>query len=203
MLLDQLQSKELRKEPSTIYISKFICNSKKMNKPLYNNIYDKYKTYGYDNKDIFQIDVDFLLDLYDIQLIELLELTETKRKIRTKQAKFRQQLIERDKCCLVTGNDFVECDGAHIVPVSESNNYHIDNGLLLTKSLHDTFDKHFWCIDPTDPNNLKIVLNNKLIMNKKLACCQYNGQTIKFNITLSKTMLENLTNRYKAFLSIC
>jgi hypothetical protein len=48
-------------------------------------------------------------------------------------------LIKRDKSCIISNNDYEECDAAHIVPLLDSNNYDVDNGLLLDKSLHSSY----------------------------------------------------------------
>ncbi len=77
---------------------------------------------------------------------------------------------------------------------SNSNNYDIDNGLLLTGSLHDTFDKHYWCIDPI---NLTVVLNKSKIGNKNLTCCEYENKKIR--ITPNNKLLHNLQKRYDIF----
>ena len=71
----------------------------------------------------------------------------------------------------------------------------IDNGLLLTGSLHDTFDKHYWCIDPI---NLTVVLNKSKIGNKNLTCCEYENKKIR--ITPNNKLLHNLQKRYNIFM---
>ena len=147
----------------------YIKNSKQLNIILDRSIYSQYNDFNYNDKDIFKIDVDFMLDVYNIQLMK-------SSKIRTKQEIFRDKLIDRDISCVITGNDYVECDAAHIIPLLDSNNYDIDNGLLLTGSLHDTFDKHYWCIDPI---YLTVVLNKSKIGNKNLTCCEYENKKIR------------------------
>jgi len=170
----------------TILVS-YIKNSKKLNINLDRSIYSQYNDFNYNDKDIFKIDVDFMLQIYDIQLTE-------NAKIRSNQDMFRNKLIIRDISCVITGNDYDECDAAHIIPLSNSNNYDIDNGLLLTGSLHDTFDKHYWCIDPI---NLTVVLNKSKIGNKNLTCCEYENKKIR--ITPNNKLLHNLQKRYDIF----
>jgi len=40
------------------------------------------------------------------------------------------------------------CEAAHIIPFSLSENFDINNGLLLNCILHKLFDKHYWSINP-------------------------------------------------------
>jgi hypothetical protein len=119
------------------------------NQTLTKNIYSEYDRFNYESYDIFKIDVDHILKVYNLQLTEL-------KNIRSEQEKFRHKIINRDKCCVISNTDYDDYEAAHIVPLAESNNYDIDNGLLLDKTLHSSFDKHYWCIDPI---TLKIVLN--------------------------------------------
>ena len=169
-------------------IGDYIKNSKKSNIILDRSIYSQYNDFNYNDKDIFKIDVDFMLDVYNIQLMK-------SSKIRSNQDTFRNKLIIRDISCVITGNDYDECDAAHIIPLLDSNNYDIDNGLLLTGSLHDTFDKHYWCIDPI---YLTVVLNKSKIGNKNLTCCEYENKKIR--ITPNNKLLHNLQKRYNIFM---
>ena len=161
---------------------------KQLNINLDRSIYSQYNDFNYNDKDIFKIDVDFMLDVYNIQLMK-------SSKIRSNQDTFRNKLIIRDISCVITGNDYDECDAAHIIPLLDSNNYDIDNGLLLTGSLHDTFDKHYWCIDPI---YLTVVLNKSKIGNKNLTCCEYENKKIR--ITPNNKLLHNLQKRYEIFM---
>ena len=163
---------------------------KQLNINLDRSIYSQYNDFNYNDKDIFKIDVDFMLDVYNIQLMK-------SSKIRTKQEIFRDKLIDRDISCVITGNDYDECDAAHIIPLLDSNNYDIDNGILLDKSLHSSFDKNYWCIHP---ETLKVIINDKYnIRNRNLSCVKY--ENYKVNIKLTDKMLKNLQKRYELFLS--
>lgn len=63
---------------------------------------------------------------------------------RPNQQSFREKLIERYGCCIITGSDNIVCEACHIMPFavcSESDKYNINNGLLLRNDLHNLFDK--------------------------------------------------------------
>ena len=168
-------------------LGEYLLN-KQYQQNLTRNIYSEYESFNYNSSELFKIDVDSLLSIYQIQLTE-------PKKIRSKQEKFREDLIKRDKSCIISNNDYEECDAAHIVPLLDSNNYDVDNGLLLDKSLHSSFDKHYWCIHPI---TLKIVLKSNL-QGRNLSCVKYENQLI--NIKPNNKILENLQKRYELFLN--
>jgi hypothetical protein len=172
-----------------IVLGQYLLN-KQNQQNLTRNIFSEYETFNYPTNELFKIDVDFLLSIYQIQLTE-------PKKIRSKQEIFRCNLIHRDNACVITNNDYDECDAAHIIPLLDSNNYDIDNGILLDKSLHSSFDKNYWCIHP---ETLKVIINDKYnIRNRNLSCVKY--ENYKVNIKLTDKMLKNLQKRYELFLS--
>ena len=63
------------------------------------------------------------------------------------QKEFRLKIIKKYKRCIIT-QDFADiCEACHIVPYNECKSYNIDNGLLLTASLHKLFDNYMMTID--------------------------------------------------------
>lgn len=72
------------------------------------------------------------------------------------KSQFSKKVNARDKSCCVTGNDAEECDACHLVPDVICKEldciYRSDprNGILLTKSLHNLFDKFLWTFDIFD-----------------------------------------------------
>ena len=69
------------------------------------------------------------------------------------QNRYRKAIIKRFDKCIISDYDNEVCEAAHIKPFSESNNlesedFDIDNGLLLNCILHKLFDKHYWSINP-------------------------------------------------------
>ena len=168
-------------------LGEYLLNKNKQ-QDLTRYIYLDYEKLNYESNELFKIDVDFILSAYQIQLTE-------PKKIRSKQEKFRNSLIDRDKSCIITNNDYDECDAAHIIPLLDSNNYDVDNGILLDKSLHSSYDKHYWCIHP---ETLKIIINDKYnIRNRNLSCVKY--ENYKVNIKPNDKMLKNLQKRYEIF----
>ena len=154
---------------------------------LTRNIYSKADKFNYDSVNIFKIDVDFLLKAYDLHLTE-------SKKIRTDQENFRHKLINRDRCCVISNTDYEDCEAAHIIPLAESNNYDIENGLLLDRTLHSSFDKHYWCINP---HTMRVVLNETKIKERNLSCVKYLDHLV--NIQPNEKILNNLKKRYDIF----
>jgi hypothetical protein len=192
-------------------IGQHIYDLKQQKLEVTRSIYNFYKTYDYDNQELFKIDVDFILGLYGIALTE-------PKKVRTEQEKFREALINKYGNCILTNNDPVECDACHIIPLTEGENYDVDNGLLMSKSLHKLFDENYWCICPLINNQpinnqpinnqpinnqltnavLKVVINKKKLGNKKLSCSAYDGVILP--IKTNSTLLSNLKKRYEMYL---
>jgi predicted restriction endonuclease len=175
---------------------------KNQNCILTRNIYSDYDKFNYESADLFKIDVNHILSAYDLQLTEITSerskdhssVRAENKNVRSEQDKFRHNIINRDKCCIISKTDYDDCEAAHIVPFAESNNYDIDNGLLLDKTLHSSFDKHYWCIDPT---TLRIVLNETKTQGKNLSCVKY--QDLLINIKPNEKMLKYLQERYCIF----
>lgn len=76
-----------------------------------------------------------------------------KRKV-ISQSCFRNKLIKTYRKCIVSGYHESECDAAHIIPLNICVKLNLDdnyyNGLLLSKSLHVSFDKFLWTLDLFD-----------------------------------------------------
>jgi len=111
------------------------------------SIYSMYKNFNYEDEDSYIIDLEFMLNnIYNIKIIDMMEL----RKKRMGQEEFRKTLLEQyNNKCIVTGNDCnYELEACHIVPVATKEDYSLDNGLLLAKTIHATFDKYMWSINP-------------------------------------------------------
>jgi predicted restriction endonuclease len=108
-----------------------------------------------------------------INYLSIYDITETKEEnIRKKQKNFRNELLKIwDYKCAITGVDESECDACHILPIESGGTYNSYNGILLSKSLHSSFDKGLWTISSK---------NNKIIKisNKNLTIDKYVGQTI-------------------------
>lgn len=64
------------------------------------------------------------------------------------QDMYRKAIINRYKKCIISNMNIEVCEACHIIPFSESNNFDINNGLLLNSNLHKLFDKYYWSINP-------------------------------------------------------
>ena len=161
------------------------------NKELSSSIYKMYKDFGYEDEELYQIDLEFMLNnIYNIKIIEkpILEI----RKKRINQSEFRKKIIERfNNKCIITGNDCIdELEACHIIPVATNEDYSIDNGLLLEKNIHCTFDKYLWSINP-DTFIIEVYGDNCGSIKK------YEGK----KLDLSDEIKSNLREHYNIFKS--
>ena len=72
--------------------------------------------------------------------------------------KFCSSVRKKDVVCVLSGNDSIQCEAAHIVPLNGEYgqlNYNQPellndsaNGMLLSKELHYLYDSFIWCINP-------------------------------------------------------
>ena len=111
------------------------------------------------------------------------------------QNKFRQELILRDKKCLISGDNNDICEACHIIPYSETKSFDISNGLLLNRCLHKLFDNYMWSI-----NSLNCIefSNHLLNLNDYHNYIKYNG--LKINIQEDcKKYLEFHWNKFVKF----
>ena len=88
-----------------------------------------------------------------------------------------------------------ECDAAHIIPITNpTSSYKITNGLLLSKILHETFDRYYWSINP---KTLKIeysqYINPGSIKN-------YNSNILINKLKNDLDLIINLSWHYNKFL---
>ena len=153
------------------------------------NIYNKYKIFGYEDKDAFILDLNFLLkNIYDIKLISI----EDNDK-RIGQQEFKKILLKKYGFkCLITNNDCIdELEACHIVPESQTINFDISNGLILDKNIHSTFNKYYWSINP---ETLEVeVLNNKNVG----SISKYKNMYI--NLGMTYKLKQNLIKHYAIF----
>ena len=162
--------------------------------------YEVYKNYDKYNLINHQYCKNYLLIIFEldfgicIDLDKIWEMSKNDQNIdeRTPQQIFRKKLVEKFNTCVITGNDPSECDAAHICDlVDERLNYSINNGLLLTKSLHVTFDNLVWCINPNTflieikPTKGKLLIHN------------YAGKNMKEYI--DEYMIPHLRKKYEKF----
>lgn len=91
--------------------------------------------------------VDFIM--YD--LFKYIYTKQDEKKRRMNQDTFREDLINRYKCCLITGCNQIVCEACHIIPFKDCTDdikYNVNNGLLLRVDLHKLFDNGNLKINP-------------------------------------------------------
>jgi hypothetical protein len=151
------------------------------------NIFYSCEKFGYTDDVLFRFHLTWLLEnCYTIKLTDM-------QRVRMGQKKFRKELFKKfNGTCIISGND---CDdelvAAHIVPVADEESYDIDNGLLLTATLHNTMDKLLWAINP---KTLKI----ETAKGKNIGqIFQFVGK--KVNIQLNTELEGNLMSHWEKF----
>lgn len=110
------------------------------------------------------------------------------------QQLYRNAIINRFDKCIISDMDKEVCEAAHIIPFSESNNFDIDNGLLLNSILHKLFDKYYWSINPKTlcVEIFKLKINNENIYN---ILKPYENKCIDI-IKPYSNIIENITKHY-------
>jgi hypothetical protein len=153
------------------------------------NIYNDYKKFNYNDKELFKLHLDFLLN----NLYKHIKINDLHKK-RLNQEEFRNQLLNKYKKCIITNNDCIdELEACHIIEYKDGGNYDINNGLLLERNIHSTFDKNLWCIKP-DKNGCFIEIKN----NHNGTITKY--KDIKINLLINDELYNNLLLRYHNFL---
>lgn len=137
---------------------------------------------------------------YDLDLVFLLKvkyptISLTKeQKQRLFQQKFRNNLINTYSKCMVSSiDDEDELEAAHIVPVSEGGEYNIDNGLLLNRNIHRTFDKYKWSINPRT-----LIIEIKDTISPNSTIYKYKNKQID-DVNVSTKFIANLEYHYSQF----
>ncbi len=155
------------------------------NKIINVNYFDNFKEFGYETKNLLNIDLEFLIEnIYDdVKIVD-------DKNIRLSQEDFRNKLLEKYGKCLITNNECLyELEACHLVEVKDGGDYFIENGIILEANLHNTFDKYLWCINPYT-KKIEIKENHYSSINK------YNNKIIE----IDDSILENLIIRYNKYL---
>lgn len=82
------------------------------------------------------------------------------RKVR-KQAKFRAQLLQRDKKCVISGESTTESlEAAHIIPVAVGGSESLNNGIILRSDIHKLYDSGMFVI--SEQGNIEEIQHGEL-----------------------------------------
>jgi predicted restriction endonuclease len=162
----------------------------------------------YFNNNLQKIDTNFLLKHFNCENQCLLKIKidlnlwandkmySEDQSVRTKQEIFRQEILKRDKKCVITEQyNETECEACHILPVKDGGTYDLNNGLLINSNHHKTFDKNLWCINP-DTFQIDILVNDK---HKVGSIYDYNHKIV--NIPKNSTMKLYLEKRWILYMN--
>ncbi len=111
------------------------------------------------------------------------------------QSEYRNKLVERFNCCLISNLHPNLCEACHIIPFSQCENFDVENGLLLNPILHKLFDSYQFSIEP---QTLIVKLDRKSIY------YSYMSQFKNIKLSLLEQyplILSNLESHYKIFLT--
>ena len=161
------------------------------------NILTKYKEFDYNDYDDFIEDFLFLVNhIYKIKITDDVN-------IRINQEKFRRELIKKyGEKCMITNNTCIDqIEACHIKEYKDDNfDNTVNNGLLLTSNIHNTFDRNKWTINPV---TFKVELQPKSFANEVDKKNYYgdiiNYENIIVNLFINQELKDNLQFRYDKF----
>ena len=111
---------------------------------------------------------------------------------RISQMEFRKKIIERDKVCIISGYDSIECEAAHIIPYSECKSYETSNGILLNACLHKLFDQYIFSINPL---TMKVEIINE---SDGISINNYKNKDIQ----IPSECIDSLRKHYDKFINL-
>ena len=138
----------------------------------------------YDNLSKLNIYDKIIIDFYMYDRYKYIHNNQILVEKRDGQEEFRQKLINRYRCCIISDAPPITCEAAHIIPYANLtiDKYNIDNGLLLRKDLHKLFDNKQLIIDPI---TLKISINPTIEY-----YTEFNDKIININKNSIKYLIE-------------
>lgn len=111
------------------------------------------------------------------------------------QSEYRNKLVDRFKCCVISNLHPNLCEACHVIPFSECENFDVENGLLLNPILHKLFDSHQFSIEP---QTLIVKVNRNSIYYSYMR--QFKNQKLSILEQYPK-LSANLEPHYKIFLA--
>lgn len=171
------------------YINEYICSNNSMDK-LFEKLCEKFAESN--PNDIFAIKF-IMADRFEYYSSERNDSIKKICEEREGQATFRNNLILEYDSCIITGDNSIICEAAHIIPYSISKNFDVANGLLLNKCFHKMFDDYLFSIDSDNRLEFSNRIFNMRGFGKYLI---YNGKKLIIS-PKSKTFLNI---HYKKFI---
>lgn len=148
-----------------------------------------YTRYGFESIEEFKIILDIIMWTRNLNWVR--EVSDRG----SEQDTFRKNLIARDGKCIVSQKNIPrECEGCHIIPYSEGGDFSIDNGLLISSTLHKLFDDFIWSINPSD-YTIDILCEDEDVVGSIL---EYAGK--KINVVPTESMSKNLEWHWNKYL---
>ena len=113
-------------------------------------------------------------------------------KIKRLDNKFKENVKNYYKTCIITGRSQIVCEVAHIFPFAESDledKYNSNNGILLCRDLHKLFDDKLIKINPID---YRLTLTDQILYDDTLVdYIKYNNNILNINL-VSRHYFEKL-----------
>jgi predicted restriction endonuclease len=173
---------------------------------LFDKTYEEIKNIGVTNVEKYfkhcdqsNVPLEMLLFIvYDIYKYVPSNKTLEQKLKRQYQKQFRNKLEKKYGCCVITGDDLEMCEACHIIPFADSDvtqMYDINNGLLLSCSLHKLFDKHLMTID-----EYGMVILSQSVLSKR--SYQNYHKYHKMKLHLNKFTLNNLHKHHSKFMEL-
>lgn len=121
------------------------------------------------------------------------------------QATFRKNVITFYKTCIISQDDYLQCQACHIIEYSKTQNNSLENGLLLNYNNHNLFDKYLMCFKFNKNLNethdeYEVILNEKIKNNENFKNYHFMDKKKVKIYTKSKLYLEE---KFKIFMSKC
>lgn len=151
-------------------------------------IEQSHEYFGYTTNSEYLEDLTFLLT----NIYKNIKIAELSLK-RSDQNNFRSELFNIYNECVISGNKCKdELEACHILELNNGGTYDVQNGLILERNLHSTFDKNYWTIDPS---TLSIVIKE----NHSGTISNY--KNVKANIKLTPITHMYLSKKYDIFIN--
>jgi hypothetical protein len=163
---------------------------------------DKYKELiNLYKDDINKINLVFY-DLYQFEYNENSEINKSLKDNRDGQEEFRNNLINLDKHCIISGDDPELCQACHIIPLCDSKSYNINNGILLNYNFHNMFDNYYISFRFNKNinekyDNYEVILSNKI--KNKPSYKNYKSYDNK-SVQIRNECRNNLQKKYDEFI---
>lgn len=169
---------------------------------IFCDVYKNYKKYNYISSEYCKNHLlTVFCELYDIEIdlnvIQEMEKKETNDR-GYHQTEFRDSVIKRFGSCVITNIVKDSCDAAHIYDLKYNPLcYDVNNGLLLSKTLHIEFDSLKWCINPY---TYKVVIADRY-KNSNLGVNEFDGLDLTNKLDNCPLMVHYLIKKWNLFIN--